>query len=94
VGVKPLPDEEALSKGANFLSEVFIFTVAGVVITLEVWRSEQQSIQKSAATKIQEEEKNRILNQRFQEIIDVIDDLKDSLPPHSRVCLLINPSIP
>jgi hypothetical protein len=90
VGVKPLPDEEALSKGANFLSEVFIFTVAGVAITLEVWRSEQQSLQKSLAAKAQEEEKNRILNLRFQEIIDVVDDIKDSLPPPSRVSLSLS----
>jgi hypothetical protein len=69
------------------LSEVFIFTVAGVAITLEVWRSEQQSLQKSLAAKAQEEEKNRILNLRFQEIIDVVDDIKDSLPPLSRVSL-------
>ncbi len=40
VAVKPLPEEEALAKGANFLSEVFIFTVAGIAITLEVYLGE------------------------------------------------------
>ena len=34
--MKPLPKEEAVAKGVNFLSEVFIFAVAGTVITLEV----------------------------------------------------------
>lgn len=88
VGVQPLPEEEALAKGANFLSEVFIFTVAGVVITLEVWRSEYQSAQKSAAAKAKEEENNKILDKRFQDILDVVEDIKESLPPQSRVYFL------
>lgn len=85
VGVRPLPEEEALAKGANFLSEVFIFSVAGLVITLEVWRSDSQSAQKSAAAKAQEAEKSRILDQRFQDLLDMIEDVKESLPSQSRV---------
>ena len=85
VGVRPLPEEEALAKGANFLSEVFIFSVAGLAITLEVWRSDYQSAQKSAAAKAQEAEKGRILDQRFQDLLDMIEDVKESLPPQSRV---------
>lgn len=72
------------------MSEVFIFTVAGLVITLEVWRSEHQSAQKSAAAKAQEAEKTRLLNQRFQDILDIVEDVKESLPSQSRVCVLIS----
>mmetsp|Transcript_7483 Transcript_7483/g.11115 ORF Transcript_7483/g.11115 Transcript_7483/m.11115 type:complete len:101 (+) Transcript_7483:162-464(+) len=60
VGVKPLPKEEAVAKGVNFLSEVFIFAVAGTVITLETWRSEHHNALKSAANKAKEDEKNAV----------------------------------
>ena len=36
VAVQPLGKEEAVQKGVNFLSELFIFTVAGTVVVLEV----------------------------------------------------------
>jgi hypothetical protein len=85
VGVKPLPEEEALAKGANFMSEAFIFTVAGLVITLEVWRSEHQSAEKSAVAKAKEAEKDRLIDQRFQDILDILEDVKESLPSQSRV---------
>lgn len=84
VGVKPLPEEEALAKGANFLSEAFIFSVAGIVMTLEVWRSDYQSSVKAAAAKVQEAEKNKILDERFKELITMIDDIKESLPLESQ----------
>ena len=84
VGVKPLPDEEALAKGANFLSELFIFTVAGIVMTLEVWRSDYQNSIKTATTLEKEQEKNKLLNARFEELTNMIDDIKESLPIESR----------
>lgn len=43
LGVKPLPEEDALSRGVNFLSESFVFLVGGTIIVVEYSRSEAKS---------------------------------------------------
>ncbi len=43
IGVKPLEEDAALTKGINFFSESFIFLVAGSIITFEYWKSEEKS---------------------------------------------------
>lgn len=53
-------------------------------MTLEVWRSDYQSSVKAAAAKVQEAEKNKILDERFKELITMIDDIKESLPLESQ----------
>jgi hypothetical protein len=45
--INPLPEEDALSRGVNFLSECFVFTVAGTIIIIEYNRSETKSAIKS-----------------------------------------------
>lgn len=42
--VRPLNDTKAIESGANFLSETFVFAVAGVIIVLEGWRTRQKEI--------------------------------------------------
>jgi hypothetical protein len=46
VGTKPLPTEEAVSKGAGFVSETIIFSIAGAVTTFEYLRSEREKAEK------------------------------------------------
>lgn len=43
LGIKPLPEEEALARGVNFLSEAFVFLVGGGIIVVEYNRSEEKS---------------------------------------------------
>lgn len=84
-GVKPLPAEEALSKGVNFLSESVVFTVAGTIIVLEYNRSETKNIEKAKKMLEKETQDKLVLEQRFQEIQDELEDLRNALPPHLQV---------
>ncbi len=47
LGIKPLPEDEALSRGVNFLSESFVFLVGGTIIVVEYQRSEAKSAVKA-----------------------------------------------
>ncbi len=60
--VEPLPEDEALARGINFVSESFIFGVGGGILVFEYQRSEA----KTAAKALQAEEDNR----RYQEYLD------------------------
>lgn len=60
--VEPLAADEALARGINFVSESFIFGVAGGILVFEYQRSEA----KSAAKALQVEEENR----RYQQYLD------------------------
>ncbi|EPY53910.1 optic atrophy 3 family protein [Schizosaccharomyces cryophilus OY26] len=42
VRVRPLNDAKAVDAGANFLSETFVFTVAGGAILFETWRARRK----------------------------------------------------
>ncbi|KAH3687907.1 hypothetical protein WICPIJ_001124 [Wickerhamomyces pijperi] len=42
--VRPLNDKKAVENGANFLSETFIFSVAGSIVLFESWRQRQKEL--------------------------------------------------
>jgi len=50
LGIKPLPEDEALSRGVNFLSEAFVFLVGGGIIIVEYSRSEAKNALKAEQT--------------------------------------------
>lgn len=43
IKIRPLNDNKAIEKGANFLSEVFVFSVAGSLILYESYRSRKKT---------------------------------------------------
>ena len=53
--MKPLPVEDAISKGVNFLSESFVFTVAGTIILIEYNRNEKKNAEKAKIAQEKEE---------------------------------------
>jgi hypothetical protein len=40
--VRPLTEAKAIETGANFISETFLFCVAGAAIVFEYWRSKRK----------------------------------------------------
>ncbi len=64
--VKPLDDASALNLGAETISEIFIFSVAGTCIILELARSDAVKARDAKAKRLKEEEKDaasaRLLN--------------------------------
>lgn len=68
IKVRPLNDTKAIDSGANFLSETFIFSVAGLLIFYESYRS-----RKKLAT-----EKRNVKND-INELQDDIEEVKSLL---------------
>mmetsp|Transcript_13886 Transcript_13886/g.23004 ORF Transcript_13886/g.23004 Transcript_13886/m.23004 type:complete len:157 (+) Transcript_13886:104-574(+) len=85
VGVKPLPKEEALSKGVNFISEFFIFSVAVSVVVIENFRSDYLGAIKKEKEAAEIKRKQDILEQRFTSIEQAIQEIEESLPTSSTV---------
>jgi uncharacterized protein YlxW (UPF0749 family) len=42
--VRPLNDKKAIENGATFLSETFVFAVAGSIIVFETWRQRRKEL--------------------------------------------------
>ena len=78
LGVKPLAAEDATSKAVNFLSETFVFTVAGTIIVVEYARSEAKNAEKAKKAADEKMQEKKQLEERFQMIIDRLDDLEAS----------------
>ncbi len=72
IGVKPLEDDAALTKGINFLSESFVFLVAGSIIIIEYNKSEEKSALAKEAAKEEKQKIKEALEERFKEIDDKI----------------------
>jgi len=68
IAINPLAEEEALSQGISFLSEFFVFSVAGGIIIVEFARSEMKSAQKAEQTKQAEAEFRQYLEDRFSKL--------------------------
>jgi optic atrophy 3 protein len=77
VGVKPLPTEEAIAKGASFMSETIIFGVAGAVTTFEWLRTEDQKAKKEAEKAIKSAQEKKDLLDRLTKIEKRLDALAE-----------------
>lgn len=70
LGVSPLEKEEALSKGIDFLSEAFIFCVAGSIIIIEYARSEVKAAQKAKEQAESDAQFRNYLEGKFNRLSD------------------------
>lgn len=77
--INPLPDEEALARGISFVSETFMFLVAGGIIVIEFNRSEEKNAQKAAAAKQKEEEFRQYLEERFAAVDQRVQHLEERI---------------
>lgn len=68
IKVRPLNDKKAIDSGANFLSETFIFSVAGLLIFYESYRSRKKLA----------DEKRTVKND-ISELQDDIEEVKNLL---------------
>lgn len=67
LGIEPLPEAEALSRGIDIFSEIFIFAVGGSIMVFEYARSEAKSAQKAAAAAKAEADYRAYIENRFVE---------------------------
>lgn len=74
--IKPLPSDQAIDKGADFLGEIFIFTVAATIATLEYQRSVEKSIFDKAANLAKENEQKQEVEDRFRMLEERVEELE------------------
>jgi len=81
--IKPLPEQEAVTKGADFISEFFIYSVSASAIMLELARSNRDSnnkAQKLALEKaLKHEEKEAKLSRRLGQLHKNIESVHEEL---------------
>eukprot|EP00246_Nothoceros_aenigmaticus_P016700 TRINITY_DN7777_c0_g1_i2.p1 TRINITY_DN7777_c0_g1~~TRINITY_DN7777_c0_g1_i2.p1 ORF type:complete len:169 (-),score=32.30 TRINITY_DN7777_c0_g1_i2:477-983(-) len=75
VEIRPLNEEKAIQSATELVGEVFIFTVAGVLVVFEVSRSARSEARKEEARKQELEE----LKSRDEAAVKEIEDLKERL---------------
>jgi len=73
--INPLAEEEALSQGISFLSEFFVFSVAGGIIIIEFARSELKNAQKAEQTVKAEAEFRQYLEDRFSNLDQKLESM-------------------
>lgn len=79
VKINPLPVEDARSRGINFVSETFIFTVGVVVMLFEYSRSEAKSALKAAKTAEVEAQFRKYLDEKFNDMDKRINSINARL---------------
>ena len=79
VGAKPVAHDEAVAKGAKFLSETVIFIIAGVITTYEYFRSEREKEEKAILKEEKEKARRAEINRRLTSLEDNIASLKDEI---------------
>lgn len=77
--INPLADEEALARGISFLSETFLFLIAGGIIVIEFNRSEEKNALKAEAARKKEEEFRQYLEERFHNIDSRLQHLEERI---------------
>ncbi|CAN1149957.1 OPA3-like protein [Linum perenne] len=75
VAIRPLDEEKAVQAAVDLIGELFVFTVAGVVVVFEVQRSAKSEARKEAARKQELEE----MRQRDDDLAREVDNLRQKL---------------
>lgn len=75
--IKDIPEELAVSTGANVLSEAFVFSVAAGLLVYEIQRKSKQDEVAKKEKEAKEQAKEQALNNRFQRIEDQIKSVQE-----------------
>ena len=76
IGAKPLPEDQALKDGIDFITETLLFVIAGGILVVEYNRSETKNALKATATAKKEAEEKKALQDKFVNLELEILDLK------------------
>ena len=79
LGVKPLPEDEALKAGIEFCSESFLVITGASIIIYEYDKAERKNQIKTQKLLEKEAEDRKLLDQRFQNIELELSQLRDSV---------------
>jgi len=77
--IKPLPEEQALSQGAEFVCEFFVYSVAAATVIAEVIRNNRKSEKESMKKKARQDEKHRLMKENIDSITAKIEKTHQEL---------------
>lgn len=75
IKIRPLNDKKAVENGANFISEAFIFSVAGLLILYESFRSRAKANSEKQTVKSD----ISVLQEELSEVKDLLENLNDDV---------------
>ncbi len=87
LGVKPLPQEEALNNGIGFISEGLVISITACIIIIEYKRSADSAAEKAIIAAAEKAESRRLLEARFTEIENRLDDIELHASKEKRMSL-------
>lgn len=80
LGVKPLPADEAMEVGVSYLADGIVIFLGATIIIIEYSRGEAKNRIKAEKAAASEAESKAILEARFIEIEQKINDIRNALP--------------
>lgn len=87
LGVKPLPQEEALNNGIGFISEGLVISITACIIVIEYKRSADSAAEKAIIAAAEKAESKRLLEARFTEIENRLNDMELHASKEKRMSL-------
>jgi len=90
--INPLPESEGISRGIDFLSEVFVFAFGGTIIVVEYLRNEAKNQAKLEQAAREEAEHKAEVAAQFQSFSDQMLGLQNRIETVEELLLKENPT--
>lgn len=75
--------------GVDFLSEAFVFSIAGTIIVYEYSKSEVKNAEKAAKALKEKEDEKAYIEERLNLLLLHLHDIESSLPKKSKVSMIL-----
>jgi hypothetical protein len=76
-GVKPLSDDVALTNGAELVSEIFLFSVAGGLVYWEAEKSNEREREKKKIAAVERQQLTKLMEITKESLEDVVAELEE-----------------
>jgi len=75
--VKPLSDDVALTNGAELVSEIFLFSVAGGLVYWEAEKSNEREREKKKIAAVERQQLTKLMELTKESLEDVVEELEE-----------------
>tara|TARA_A100001037_G_scaffold242903_1_gene223477 strand:+ start:241 stop:786 length:546 start_codon:yes stop_codon:yes gene_type:complete len=75
--IKPLSDDVALTNGAELVSEIFLFSVAGGLVYWEAEKSNEREREKKKIAAVERQQLTKLMELTKESLEDVVEELEE-----------------
>ena len=75
--MKPLSDDVALTNGAELVSEIFLFSVAGGLVYWEAEKSNEREREKKKIAAVERQQLTKLMELTKESLEDVVEELEE-----------------